>query len=233
MDDFAAGERTRLRRLRERGCYDRQSIYDILDRARICHVGIVEQEQPFVIPTIHVRCGDELFLHGAPASRILGHVRGGAKVCVTVTHVDGLVLARSAFHHSLNYRSAMVFGKGRVLSDHEEKIEALRALVEKVTPGRWDEVRAPNEKEMKATQVVAVNIEEASAKIRNGPPVDEEADYKLTVWAGVIPLATVGGTPEADARLAEDTPLAPSAERFLEAHNAAPRSGGGSTDATT
>ena len=194
--------RTTVRRMADRGVYDREAIYAILDEALICHVGFVVPAdngvQPVVIPTIHVRVGDTLYFHGSAASRMLRSLRGGVEACVTVTLLDGLVLARSAFHHSMNYRSVVVLGKGREVTDRKEKLRALDALVEHVVPGRAAVVRAPNEMEIKQTLVIALPLAEASAKVRTGPPVDDEADYALDVWAGVVPMALVKGEPVED-----------------------------------
>lgn len=187
--------RTQVKRLPKRAVYDRAEIYAILDEGFICHVGFVVEGQPYVIPTGYARRGDELLLHGSAASRMLRTLRGSVDVCVTVTLVDGLVLARSAFHHSMNYRSVMILGKACVVSDPAEKMDALRCFTNHVVPGRWDEVRQPTEAELKQTEVLALPIEEASAKIRKGPPLDDEADMALPVWAGVVPLRTVAGDP--------------------------------------
>lgn len=194
--------RTTLKRLPERASYDREAADAILDEALIGHVGFAMEGQPFVIPTIHARVGGTLYLHGSAASRML---REGARVpiCVTVTLVDGLVMARSAFHHSMNYRSVVVLAQAREVTDPEEKIAALRAIVEHVAPGRWDEVRWPTEQELKGTTVLALPIDEASVKIRTGPPKDDEEDHALDTWAGVIPLRVVAGEPVADPRLRE------------------------------
>ncbi|HUP61903.1 MAG TPA: pyridoxamine 5'-phosphate oxidase family protein [Thermoanaerobaculia bacterium] len=185
--------RTTLKRLPKRGVFDRETVYAILDEALICHVGFVVEGAPVVIPTIHWREGDTLYFHGSAASRMLRSLRDGVDACVTVTLLDGLVLARSAFHHSMNYRSVVVFGKAREVSDREEKLRALDALVEHVVRGRGAEVRAANETELKATMVLAMPIEEASAKIRTGGPVDDEEDYALPVWAGVVPAMLTFG----------------------------------------
>ena len=195
-------ERVRLRRKRERGRYDREVIDAILDEGLIAHLAIVdEQGQPFVIPTLHARSGDVVYCHGSTASRTLRALAAGAPACLTVSLIDGLVLARAAMHHSANYRSAMVIGQARVVEDPEEKQRALRAVVEHIVPGRWDDVRAPNENELKATAVLALPIEEASAKVRSGDPTDDEEDYASSAWAGVIPLLSSAGAPEPDARL--------------------------------
>lgn len=190
-------ERTRVRRLSKRGNYDRATIHAILDEALVCHVGFVVNGAPVVIPTIHWREGDTLYVHGSAASRMLRSLKECVDACVTVTLVDGLVLARSAFHHSMNYRSVVVFGKAREVTG-EEKLRALDALVEHVVRGRSRDVRPPNEVELKQTLVLALPLEEASAKIRTGGPVDDEEDYALPVWAGVVPLTLTAGEPVAD-----------------------------------
>lgn len=200
MTEIAATERTRVRRLANRASYDLETIHSILDEALICHVGFAVEGKPVVIPTIHWREGNQLYFHGSVASRMLRNLRDGVDACVTVTLLDGLVLARSAFHHSMNYRSVVVFGKAREVSDREEKLRALTALVEHVVPGRSPIVRAPNESELRQTLVLALPIEEASAKIRTGGPVDDEDDYALPVWAGVVPLTLVKGEPVEDRR---------------------------------
>jgi nitroimidazol reductase NimA-like FMN-containing flavoprotein (pyridoxamine 5'-phosphate oxidase superfamily) len=194
-------DRTRLKRLPARGRYERDVIHGILDEALVCHVGFAVEGNPVVIPTIHARRGDELFVHGSPASRMLRALDAGVQLCVTVTLVDALVLARSAFHHSLNYRSVVVFGTARAVVDRSEKLDALRTIVDHIAPGRWDRVRPPSEKELRATLVLALPLSEASAKVRTGPPVDDEPDYALPVWAGELPLRIVPGAPIADARV--------------------------------
>lgn len=200
-DNFAPTGRSTLKRLPKRGVYERESVYQILDEGLICHVGFVVEGQPFVIPTGYARAGDTLYIHGAQASRMLRALKGGLDVCVTVTLVDGMVMARSAFHHSMNYRSVVVFGRAVAVEDSTEKLAALRALTEHLAPGRWTEVRQPTDGEMRATLVLALALEEASAKVRSGPPVDDEEDYALPVWAGVVPLRVVAGEPIADPRL--------------------------------
>ena len=212
--DFPRTARTTLRRLPKRGSFERQTVYEILDEGFVCHVGFVGDGQPFVIPTAYGRAGDELYLHGARASRMLKALAEGSDVCVTVTLVDGLVLARSAFHHSINYRSVVVFGRARVVETDEEKTRALQAFTEHVMPGRWDEVRWPTPEELAATLVLALPLSEASAKIRTGPPIDDEEDYAMSVWAGVLPLRTSAGEPEADPRLPAETPLPEYIEGF-------------------
>ncbi len=199
--------RTRLRLLPERGSYDSATINAIIDAALICHVAFVEAGQPFVIPMIHARMEDRLVLHGSPASRLLKHIASGKPLCISIAHVDGLVLARSVAHHSMNYRSVVLFSTGRAVTSKTEKMKALEAIVEHITPGRWQEAREPTEKELQATAVVEITIKEASAKVRTGPPTDEEEDYLLPVWAGVLPLLSAYGEPEPDPRLSPDVPL--------------------------
>jgi nitroimidazol reductase NimA-like FMN-containing flavoprotein (pyridoxamine 5'-phosphate oxidase superfamily) len=181
--------------------YDRAAVYQILDEGFLCHVGFVADGQPFVIPTSYGRKNDNLYIHGSAASRMLRTLDQGVPVCVTVTLLDGLVLARSIFNHSMNYRSVVVLGKAVAVTDSQEKLEALRALSEHILPGRWDEVRQPNERELKATLVMRLPIEEFSAKVRQGPPVDDAEDYSFPTWAGVIPLEMVAGEPISDAKL--------------------------------
>src|SRR5436190_366409 len=203
QSDSLQTPRTTVRRLAARAVYDREAIYAILDEAYICHLGFVVDGQPFVIPTIHARLGDTLYFHGSAASRMLRSLRDGMDACVTVTLLDGLVLARSAFHHSMNYRSVVVLGRGHEVTDREEKMRALEAIVEHVVPGRAAIVRAPSESELKQTLVIALSLSEASAKVRTGPPIDDEADYALDVWAGVIPIRLEKGTPVRDDRTTE------------------------------
>lgn len=201
-------DRVRLRRKRERGSYDRATIDAILDEALIAHLGFVDETgQPFVIPTLHARDGDVVYLHGSTASRALRSLLAGAPACLTVSLLDGLVLARAAMHHSANYRSVMLLGTARAVERPDEKLAALEAIVEHIVPGRWTEARQPNENELKATSVLALPIDEASAKLRSGPPQDDEPDYELAIWAGVIPLYSQAGEPLADARLQADVPL--------------------------
>jgi len=207
MPTFPPTDHTRIRRLPKRGSYERDTIYAILDEALICHVGFVDQGRPFVIPINFARLGDSIVLHGALDSRLLKHIAAGNEVCLEVALVDGLVLARSVFHHSVNYRSVVLFGHGRVVDDPQEKIAALQAITDHLIPGRWQEARLPNTKELNATLVVAIDIADASAKVRSGGPVDDEADYDLPVWAGVLPLAVTPLAPERDERLGEDIPL--------------------------
>jgi uncharacterized protein len=193
--------RTRVVREAERAVYDRAVAYKILDEGFICHVGFVVDGQPFVIPTSYGRKADDLYLHGSAASRMLRNLDQGIAVCVTVTLLDGLVLARSIFNHSMNYRSVVVLGTAVAVTDPREKLEALRALSEHILPGRWADVRQPNEKELKATMALRLPIEEFSAKVRQGPPIDDEEDYSFPTWAGVIPLDLVPGAPLGDSRM--------------------------------
>ena len=200
----APSDRTTLRRLPDRAAYERAVIDGILDEALVAHVGFVSGESPVVIPMFYARIADRLYLHGSPASRLLRGLKRGVELCCTVTLLDGLVLARSAFHHSLNYRSVVVFGRATEVTDPDEKLAALSALVERVAPGRSDAARPPNPKEQAGTLVLRLGLEEASAKIRTGPPLDDEEDLALDVWAGVIPLALAAGEPIPDPRLSGD-----------------------------
>ena len=193
--------RTTVKRLPKRGMYDRATIEAIVDEALICHIGFVVDGQPVVIPTIHWRRGEELYFHGSTASRMLRSLKGGVNACVTITLLDGLVLARSAFHHSMNYRSVVVFGKAREVTDPAERLAALDSLVEHVCAGRLKDVRQPNDRELAQTLILALPLAEASAKIREGGPLDEEEDYALPLWAGVIPLRLTPQPAEADERL--------------------------------
>ena len=210
MADLEPTPRTTLRRLPARGHFDRATVNAILDEALVCHVGFVSDGQPFVIPTIHARAGDQVFVHGSAASRMLKTLQGGVPVCLTATLVDGLVLARSAFHHSMNYRSVVVLGDATPVTDDREKWDALHAIVEHVAPGRWSEVREPSAKELAGTLVLRLPIEEASAKVRTGPPLDDEEDYALECWAGVLPLRLTPGTPVPDPRMPAGRVLPPS-----------------------
>ncbi len=201
MEELTQTARTTLKRLPQRGAFDRASINQILDEGFICHVGFAVDGQPFVIPTGYARAGDRLLIHGSQASRMLRTVGQGIDVCLTVTLIDGLVLARSAFHHSMNYRSVVVFGRAVLVDEREEKLTALRALSDHMIPGRWDDVRKPSERELQLTTVLSLPLDEASAKVRAGPPLDDEEDYELPVWAGVIPLRMVANAPHPDPRL--------------------------------
>src|SRR6185503_8906386 len=204
---FTQTDRTKLKRLPKRGHFDRETVYGILDEGFICHVGFAPQGQTFVIPTGYARVDDKLYIHGSQASRMLRTLSNGIHACVTVTLLDGLVLARSAFHHSMNYRSVVVFGKATLVEDPEEKMSALFALSEQIIRGRWNDVREPTDSEMKQTTVLSLSLEEASAKIRTGPPLDDEEDYSLPMWAGVVPLKLVAGEPVDDPRLPEGVPI--------------------------
>src|ERR1700728_3232396 len=197
--------RTRVVREAERAAYDRETVYQILDEGFLCHVGFAVEGQPFVIPTSYGRVESNLYIHGSAASRMLRQMKDGVAVCVTVTLLDGLVLARSIFNHSMNYRSVVILGKATLVDDPKEKIEALHALSQHILPGRWDDSRQPNERELKATSVLRVPIEEFSAKVRVGPPIDDEEDYSFATWAGVVPLEMAAGEPIDDARLLAGT----------------------------
>jgi nitroimidazol reductase NimA-like FMN-containing flavoprotein (pyridoxamine 5'-phosphate oxidase superfamily) len=215
MSDLEPTPRTTLRRLPARGHFDRATVNAILDEALVCHVGFVSEGQPFVIPTIHARVGDEVFVHGSAASRMLKTLQGGVPVCLTATLLDGLVLARSAFHHSMNYRSVVVLGDAQAVTDERERWDALHAIVEHVAPGRWSEVREPSAKELAATLVLRLPIEEASAKVRSGPPLDDEEDYALECWAGILPLRLTPGTPVPDPRMPAGRALPASVTRYV------------------
>jgi hypothetical protein len=204
---FVPTERTTVKRLPKRAFYQRKIIYDILDEGFICHVGFVDRDHPVVIPTAYGRIADTLYIHGSAASRMLRSMATGNPVCVTVTLVDGLVLARSVFHHSMNYRSVVIFGTAISVRDKKEKLRALHSFSEHVLPGRWADVRGPNKAELKQTLVLRIPLREASAKIRIGAPVDEESDYNLRVWAGELPLRIVPGTPILDPRSEFEVPL--------------------------
>lgn len=198
-----ASDRVRLRRKRERGSYDRALIDAILDEALVAHLAVVHDGQPVAVPTLHARCGDVVYCHGSAASRTLQALAGGAPASLTVSLLDGLVLARSAMHHSANYRSVVLMGRARLVESHEERLAGFRAVVEHAVPGRWAEVRPPTTNELKATALLALPIEEASAKVRTGPPLDDEEDQGLDAWAGVIPLRLRAGAPQPDPGLRE------------------------------
>ena len=206
-ETHAPTARTRVVREAHRGIYERAAAYEILDEGFICHVGFAVDGQPFVIPTAYGRSGDNLYIHGSAASRMLRNLDQGVAVCITVTLLEGLVLARSIFNHSMNYRSVVVLGTAVAVRDAKEKLEALRLLSEHILPGRWAESRQPNEKELKQTLVMRLPIEEFSAKVRQGPPIDDEEDYSFSTWAGVLPLAMVAGAPINDPRLDPETPV--------------------------
>jgi nitroimidazol reductase NimA-like FMN-containing flavoprotein (pyridoxamine 5'-phosphate oxidase superfamily) len=208
MSTVPITDRTRVRRLPDRGAYDREVINSILDEGFICHVGFVAEGAPVVIPTGYGRIGDTLYIHGSAASRMLRTLQQGVEMCVTVTLVDGLVLARSAFHHSMNYRSVVAFGKATLVEDQEEKMRALTAISEQIVRGRWEDARKPTAQEMKATTVLALPLTEVSAKIRTGPPKDDEEDYALPIWAGVVPIKLEYKEPVPDPKLT-GAPLVP------------------------
>ena len=206
MAELERTERTTVKRLPARGSYERDVVHGILDAGLVCHLGFVADGQPYVIPTVYVRVGDRLYVHGSAASRMLLAGRAGVPLCVTVTHLDGLVLARSAFHQSVNYRSVVILATATEVVERAEKVAALQALVERVAPGRWREVRPPTEQELKATRVLVLPVSEASAKVRTGGPLDDEADYALPCWAGVVPLRVTALPPVPDARLTSSAP---------------------------
>lgn len=199
--ESAPSRRTQVGRLPQRGDYSKATIHSILDAAFLCHVGFVVDGQPFVIPTGFGRKGDTLYIHGSAASRMLRNLEKGVPVCVTVTLLDGIVLARAAFHHSMNYRSVVMLGTATLVEDADAKNEALRIISDQIIPGRWNEARLPTAQELKATTVLAMPIDEASAKVRTGPPKDDEEDYGLDIWAGVLPLSVQPGVPVPDPRL--------------------------------
>jgi nitroimidazol reductase NimA-like FMN-containing flavoprotein (pyridoxamine 5'-phosphate oxidase superfamily) len=213
---FEKTKRNRVLRLPERGHYEREEVYRIVDAALYCHVAFVQDGQPLLIPTLHARDGDTLLLHGSSASRMIRHAGAGQALCVVVTHIDGIVLARSIFHHSLNYRSAVLFGQGEPVSDPEQKLAALVRFSERIMPGRWDDARPPNRKELKATGVIAMPIESASAKVRSGPPKDDAEDMALPVWAGVVPFQQVAGDPLADPAAPAVLPLPEYLRAYLD-----------------
>jgi nitroimidazol reductase NimA-like FMN-containing flavoprotein (pyridoxamine 5'-phosphate oxidase superfamily) len=219
-------DRVRLRRRRERGSYDRMVVEQILDEALIAHLGIVDAEgQPFVIPTLHARRGDVVYCHGSSASRTLRALGSGAPACLTVSLLDGLVLARSAMHHSANYRSVVMLGSARPIEEPGEKLAAFEAIVEHIVPGRWRDVRPPTESEMKATAVIEMRLDEVSAKVRTGGPLDDEEDYALSAWAGVIPLELRAGRPQADPLLREGIEVPEYASAYRRSEWLAPAPG--------
>jgi hypothetical protein len=226
MTEFTKTQRNRIKRLPKRGHYGRETIYSILDEALICRVGFAVDGQPYVIPTNFARVGDTIVLHGARASRLLKHVEAGNPVCIEATIVDGLVLARSVFHHSVNYRSVVLFGCGRLLEEEQEKLAALQAVTEHLIPGRWNEARLPNRRELNATRVVSIRIDDASAKVRVGPPLDEDEDYGLPVWAGVLPLREMPLAPVQDERQEEDVPLPEYVAQYRRAPSESPAQAG-------
>lgn len=202
-----------------RAAYERETIEAILDEAMVAHLGFSVDGQPYVIPTLHARVGEQVYFHGSSASRTVRALAAGAQMCLTATLLDGLVLARSAVHHSVNYRSVVVLGQARAIEEPSEKMAAIEAFTERLMPGRWDEVRGPTAKELKAIQVLALPLDEASAKLRKGPPVDDEEDYALDTWAGVIPLSTVAGEPTPDERLPEGISPSPATHAWVARRN--------------
>ena len=205
-ESFTPTERTRVVREPHRGAYDRETIYKILDEGFVCHVGFEADGQPFVIPTLYARVVDAIYFHGSAASRMLRGAAGGVPVCVTVTLTDGLVMARSVFNHSMNYRSVVALGKATLVDSPTEKLDALHAFTEKILPGRWEDARQPNEKELKATSILKLPLAEISAKVRSGPVQDDEEDYALPVWAGIVPLHLQAGAPIRDERCDQAIP---------------------------
>ncbi|OKH13134.1 flavin-nucleotide-binding protein [Fischerella major NIES-592] len=212
-------QRTKIKRVPQRGQYERQVIYDILDEGLVCHVGFAVDGQPFVIPTAYGRVGDRLYIHGSPASRMLRSLQNAIEVCVTVTLLDGLVLARSAFHHSMNYRSVVIFGTATTVESSEEKLAALHTFTEHVMSGRWAEVRPPSLQELQGTLVLSLLLDEASAKVRTGPPLDDEADYSLSVWAGVLPLQQKAGVAIPDPHLHSGISLPDYVQNYTRTHS--------------
>lgn len=206
-EPFTPTERTQVVREPQRGVYDRDEIYKILDEGMVCHVGFTADGQPYVIPTLYARVGDAVYFHGSAASRMLRGLSAGARVCVTVTLTDGIVLARSIFNHSMNYRSVVALGKATTVDEPCDKLEALRAFSEKILPGRWEDARKPNAQELKATSILRLPLTEISAKVRSGPPLDDEPDLPLPIWAGVIPVRLVAGEPIREDQCSPDIPV--------------------------
>jgi uncharacterized protein len=206
MSTYTPTERTQVKRLPKRAVYDKAQVHAILDEGFVCHVGFTADGQPYVIPTLYARVGERIYFHGSAASRMLRSAGDGVRVCLTVTLVDGFVLARSAFHHSMNYRSVVVLGSARLVTEPGEKWEALHRLTNHIVPGRWEEVRQPSDQELKATSVLALDLDEVSAKVRTGPPADDEEDYALPVWAGVVPVEIAFGELVPDSRLLPGVP---------------------------
>ncbi|MGH9699811.1 MAG: pyridoxamine 5'-phosphate oxidase family protein [Candidatus Acidiferrales bacterium] len=214
MSEYKPTERTRVERLPARGAYDRETVHAILEEGFVCHVGFVVEGQPFVIPTNYARVDETLYLHGSSASRMLRTLTGGVQVCVTVTLVDALVLARSAFHHSVNYRSVVMLGQATLVEDPDEKMRVLEAFTNHIVRGRWKDVRPPTAQELKGTSVLALPLAEVSAKVRTGPPKDDAEDYALPIWAGLLPLPVVPAVPIADPLLPADIPVPASVKNY-------------------
>ncbi len=204
MNTYAPTPRTKVRRLAKRGVYDKAVVHSILDEGLLCHIGFAVEGQPYVIPTLYARVGEQLYVHGSAVSRMLKTLAEGVDICITVTLVDAYVLARSAFHHSMNYRSVVVLGRAQLVTDHAERLQALRAVTNHIVPGRWEQVREPNELEMRQTAVLRLPLEEVSAKVRVGPPNDDAEDYAIPVWAGIVPICTQVGRPLDDGRVRPD-----------------------------
>lgn len=209
--------RSKIKRAPKRGHYDEETIFKVLDAGQIAHVGFIHHGHPVVIPTIYGRSGDKLYIHGATVSRLIVELEKGIDISLSVAHVDGLVLARSAFHHSMNYRSVVVFGKAQLVGD-DEKNEALKIISDHLISGRWEEVREPNAKELKATKVLEITIDEASAKIRKGGPIDDDEDYELDVWAGEIPFQNQAMEPIADEKLKEGIEVSKSLISYIDSN---------------
>ena len=207
MTELKKTDRTRVKRAHLRGHYDKETAYAIIDAALLCHVGYIIDGSPYVTPTCHWREGNHIYWHGSSASRMLRTVTKGVPVCLTVSHLDGLVLARSGFHHSVNYRSVMLFGEAKLLEGDDAKLASLKAFTDRITPGRWEELRPVNDQEMKGTSIAYMEIDEGAAKIRAGGPVDDEPDYDLDIWAGVLPFTTTTGAPIPDARNKPNVPV--------------------------
>lgn len=204
---FEKTPRNQVRRIAKRGKYDKATIYSILDQAFLCHISFVMDEQPFIIPTLYARCDEAIYIHGSHISRMLKHLQTGEKLSLCVTLVDGIVLARSAFHHSMNYRSVVVFGTGKLVESDAEKNVALKAISDNILRERWEDVREPNAKELNVTSVIKIEIEDASAKVREGQPIDDDADYALPIWAGILPIIQTFGVPVADEKLSNEIKL--------------------------
>ncbi|MFC2084281.1 pyridoxamine 5'-phosphate oxidase family protein [Bacteroidota bacterium] len=214
MRSFAVDYRNKVKRSPNRAVYDKELVYHIIDKALICNVGFVHDGHPFVIPTIHVRSGESIYIHGSKKSRMINQICTGNSVCVTFTILDGLVLARSIFHHTMNYRSVIIYGKGKVVNE-KDKVNILKLMSEKLIPGRWNEARKPINNELRATSIVSIKIESASAKIRSGPPVDEKDDYSLETWAGVIPITQVYREQISDSKLSEHIRIPSCVEKLI------------------
>ncbi|MEQ8927355.1 MAG: pyridoxamine 5'-phosphate oxidase family protein [Fulvivirga sp.] len=214
-DSYRVDARNKVKRVPKRGFYDKNTVYSVLDDGSVCHLSFIANNQPFVIPTLYGRAGDKLYFHGAASSRLIKNLEEGVQVCLAVTHIDGLVLARSAFHHSMNYRSVVVFGKAKIVSE-ADKNNALKVISDHIIPGRWEEVRLPTGKELKATTLLELKIEQASAKIREGGPVDDEPDYMLDIWAGVVPIKQVLQPPVVDEKLTKEMTIPDSVKMMLD-----------------